>query len=126
MDLGKEKRQHRRLAIRLPLEYHLQGVTGEPKVRTVTKNISTGGVYFELDLLDGMSEPQLNSRLNIDLTVPPGDGHSPYQGRIHSVAEIVRCRKLERPQALKKHPHPRVGIAARFSEPLKLSFPANG
>jgi c-di-GMP-binding flagellar brake protein YcgR len=122
MDYGKDKRQHRRLAIRLPLEYRLQGEGDEPKVRTVTKNISTGGVYFELDLLDGMKEPEVNHQLNIDLTVPPGDGHSPYQGKISSVAEIVRCRKLDRPSALKKHTHPRLGIAARFSKPLRLSF----
>lgn len=92
-------------------------------VRTITGNISTGGLYFEMDLLDeDMPTPQLHSMLNIDLTVPPGDGYFPYEGRVRAAAEVVRCDPA-RPAASRHTETPtRLGIGARFRDPLKLVF----
>ena len=121
--MKQERRQHRRLAIRLPLECYPEDSGPEQAVRTVTGNISTGGLYFELDLLDErVPAPQVHSMVNVEMTVPPGDGHFPYEGRVRTAAEVVRCDRLA--GAVNRQPAapPRVGIGARFREPLHLSF----
>lgn len=91
-------------------------------LRTTTSNICTGGLYFELDLLDGVAAPDVNSRINVELTVPPGDGHFPYQGRVSSVAEVVRRESLPAGDPPAAPGHARLGIGARFTTPLKLVF----
>jgi hypothetical protein len=117
-----ERRQHRRLAIRLPLECHSSLAGGERALRTVTTDISTGGLYFEADLPEGMNPPDANSLVRIELTVPPGAGYSPYEGRVSTVAEVLRSERLK-PKARAGGAGPgRVGIAARFHEPLHLVF----
>lgn len=117
--MQRERRQYRRLAIRLPLEYQTVGQDESQALRTVSGNISTNGLYFEVDLIDGAPVPQLNSVLNVALTIPPGDGYFPYEGRVTGTAEVVRCDTL----APQRHDAPaRVGVGARFREPLKLAF----
>lgn len=110
-----ERRQYRRLPIRLPLECFPAGETREHALRCVTSNISTGGLFFEADLVNGSGPPEVNSMLTVELTVPPGEGHFPYEGRVSSVAEVLRCERLPADR-------PRIGVAARFREPLKLAF----
>jgi hypothetical protein len=106
-----EMRKHRRLDIRLPLEYApaTQGAVGTHSTATV--NVSTGGVYFETD------HPDLGAGdlLNLHLTIPPGGGHFPYQGRISSLGVVVRVNHLS------DNPR-RWGVAAQFRESLKLDF----
>jgi hypothetical protein len=112
----KERREHRRLAIRLPVECSRANSSPGHAWRTATGNISTGGLYFEVDLLEGDAPPEMNALLNVELTVPPGDGHFPYEGRLSSVAEVRRCEVL--PVADTR----RFAIGAQFREPLKLAF----
>ena len=120
--MDEERRQHRRLSIRLPLECCPKDGPKERTMRTVTKDIGTGGVYFEADLLEGMPAPELDSLLDIELIVPPGDGHFPYEGRVTSIAEVVRCEPLEPPPSAGAETPLRAGVAARFKEPLRLAF----
>lgn len=117
-----DRRQHRRLCIRLPLECYGAHQGRERALRTVTTNISTGGLYFEMDLLDGIGRPAPRDLLAVELTVPPGDGHFPYAGRLSSTAEVVRCDPLAPLQNGNATGVPRVGVAARFSEALRLAF----
>ena len=91
-------------------------------MRTVTTNISTGGLYFEVDLLDQVSRPEVHSVLNIELTVPPGNGYFPYEGRVTSAAEVLRRDSLPEPRTAKPDSPTRVGVAVRFRDPLKLVF----
>lgn len=88
----------------------------------MTANISTGGLYFEVDLLDEVPPPEVHSMLNVELTVPPGDGYFPYEGRVTSTAEVLRCDSLREPPTERPGGPARVGVAARFREPLKLVF----
>ena len=117
--LQKERRQYRRLTIRLPMEYS-PATRGEPQaLRTTSSNISTSGLYFEMDLIEGAAIPQVNSVLNVSLTVPPGDGYFPYEGQVTGTAEVMRCDEL----APKRGDTPaRIGVGVRFREPLKLAF----
>jgi hypothetical protein len=102
--------------MRLPLECRMAGVV--QALRTCTRDISTGGVFFELDVPEPVPRPQVGSALNIDVTVPPGPGHSPYRGRILAAAEVVRCDPLGDGNGSGD----RLGIAARFKQPLQLRF----
>ncbi len=120
--MDPERRQHRRLDIRLPLECYPAAADRQLALRTVTTNISTGGLYFEVDLLEGIASPEPRSLLQVELTVPPGDGHFPYQGRLTSVAEVVRCDDLSDGQPPGPNVCPRIGIAAQFRDALKLAF----
>jgi len=110
-----ERRMHRRLEIRLPLEYCLLGDAEGNVCRTVTKNISTGGLYFETD--DEDIRPGMV--LSLGLTIPPGEGHFPYQGRVTGTGEVVRVTPLGEAGPGKPR---RIGVATRFCESLKLSF----
>jgi hypothetical protein len=94
---------------------------GQHPLRSVTSNISTGGLYFEAELSNGFEQPALHSLLTVELTVPPGEGHFPYEGHLKSTAEVTRCERLE-PSANGSARGRRIGIAARFREPLKLAF----
>jgi hypothetical protein len=121
-----ERRKHRRLAIRLPLEYCPKGQGRERPIRAVTANISTGGVYFETDVANGVRHGSLeaplgdDSLLELELTIPPGEGHFPYEGRVRSVVQVVRRDDL--PADASQGRSRRIGVAGRFHEPLKFTF----
>ncbi|MBI4578930.1 MAG: PilZ domain-containing protein [Planctomycetes bacterium] len=115
---GGERRQHRRLAIRLPVDCRIQGLP--QAVRAFTRDISTGGVYFEADLPAGTPRLPPACTLDLTLTVPPGEGHFPYQGRVTGSAELLRCDPLPGPAG--KSGVVRYGLAARFRQPLQMAF----
>ena len=124
-----ERRQHRRLPLRLPLAYR-PADAGRPATRSaetanaytgraVTSNISTMGVYFvsgDASLHEGMA-------LDLRLTVPPAPGVSPYETEVSTAGEIVR---LLRPSSnacpAPNEPAPN-GVAVRFNRPLQYDFP---
>jgi len=58
--------------------------------------------------------------LDIELTIPPGEGYFPYQGRVSSVAAVVRTEKLA--ALAGQISNPRIGVGAAFRESLKLAF----
>ncbi len=106
-----ERRRHRRLDIRLPLDYAPVADGAFGSQHTTTLNVSTGGVLFEAD--DPGLEP--GSLMNLHLTIPPGEGHFPYQGRISTLGVVTRVDPLSDSPA-------RWGVAAQFRESLRLSF----
>ncbi len=114
----QERRDYRRLAIHLPLEFQRAGSLRTNYPPTVTTNVSTGGVCFETSADD----LQPGDELHINLGVPPGDERFPQHGKITALAEILRCRPTE------NHPRPggvvlpRYNVAARFRQGLKLTF----
>ncbi|MBN1344236.1 MAG: PilZ domain-containing protein [Phycisphaerae bacterium] len=107
-----ERREHRRLDICLPIAVSSLDEQQESTPRaTSTINISTGGVYFGTDEPD----PQPGALLSLELTIPPGQGHFPYEGRISGFGVVVRVDELD-------HPSGRWGVAAQFRESPKLFF----
>jgi hypothetical protein len=108
---SSERRQHPRLKIRLPISY--RPVDGRASVfcQDYTTDIATGGIQFLL----GGKEPNPGDRLEMELSVPPGEGHSPYEGRIRGNATVLRCQTWGRG-------HKRWAVAAKFDEPLALEF----
>ena len=74
---AEDRRKHRRLAIRLPVECCPKGESRERAMRAVTSNISTGGVYFEADVQEAggrtVSAPFGEADLlELEMTIPPG------------------------------------------------------
>ena len=115
-----ERRQHRRLPLRLPLAYRRAGIAGGYSGRAVTANISTMGTYFESpapNLHEGMA-------LDLALTVPPAEGISPYVTEISTAGEVVRLIHLPRNKDGDPNAPVRAGVAVRFSRPLQYEFPA--
>ena len=115
---------HHRLAINLPLECSAVGAEEGTAYRTVAINVSSGGLYFEVDC----DEFRKGMLLSMELTVPPGDGHFPYPGRVRGIGEVVRVNKL--PGGGLAGPSEgaraqRFGVATSFRTPLKLVFQAD-
>lgn len=78
---------------------------------TETLNISTGGVYFGTDR-PGLSTGSL---LDMELTIPPGQGHFPYEGRISTRGVVVRVDEL----ADESHEY---AVATQFRESPRFMF----
>ena len=108
-----ERRKHRRLRMALPVEFRRSGELSAGPYRSVARDVSTGGIYFET-MLEDLRKGEL---LDIELTIPPGEGHFPYQGRVSSVAAVVRTEKLA-PLGI-QIANPRIGVAATFRESFK-------
>lgn len=110
-----ERRRAQRLEIRLPVEFRQSRADGVYIVRTLTRNVSSGGIYLELD----SAEFRPGDRLDVELAIPAADGVSPYPGRATSHAEILRVDPLEKRGKLDIR---RYALAARFLEPLRFAY----
>ncbi|MCP4593709.1 MAG: PilZ domain-containing protein [bacterium] len=108
-----ERRKHRRLSIRLPIECVASLGDRRTTVRTVTCDISSGGVCFEVD----SEEYPVGTSLEMEFGVPPGDGHSPYPGRVRGTGTVVRVGQLEDAASTSRY-----RVTAQFSRTLKLVF----
>ena len=123
---ARERRVHRRVSVRLPLECRPRGAPAGRAMRGLTTNVSAGGIYFETELNNSDAKHGAGpgggggALWEMELTVPPGDGHFPYEGRVSAVFEEVRREDLG--GAGKSVGWQRVGIGGRFHAPLKLSF----
>ena len=112
-----EKRVHRRLAIRLPLEYRRRDSGRGSASRTMTINVSTGGVYFETTD-EGI---QVGDALEFELGIPPGDSRFPLPGKIANQGQVVRLVPVSDQQGEPEGPsYPRFGVAAQFQEEFKI------
>lgn len=115
-----DRRRHQRMYIRLPVECRMEAGNAGLVVRTLTQNISTGGMYLALDSADF----QVGDRLSVELTIPARDGVSPYPGRANCTAEVLRVQPIT-PGATPNdatHPPGHVGIATRFLDRLRISY----
>ena len=112
-----EKRAHRRLEIRLPLEYRKRDAGRSNAFRTMTVNVSTGGVYFETtDEALGVGDT-----LEFELGIPPGDSRFPLPGKISTKGKVVRTIAIPGQELNGKIPsYARMGVAARFQEEFKI------
>lgn len=103
-----ERRQHRRMSIRLPVELQAPRASRPHIVRTLTQNVSTGGMYIESDAEDFVA----GEVLDVALTLPAAEGVSSYPTRARTRALVLRVDSLD--------DRSRFGIAARFVERLRM------
>lgn len=103
-----ERRQYRRMNIRLPVELQASRDSRPHIVRTLTQNISTGGLYIESDAEDFVA----GELLDVLLTLPAAEGVSSYPTRARTRAEVLRVDRHD--------DQSRFGFAARFVERLRM------
>lgn len=114
----REKRQYRRLDLRLPLEYYKTDM-GRPGVaRTMTVNVSTGGVYFETTCED----IKTGDSLALEVGVPPGDARFPMHGKFATTGKVVRTEKIHNPATQNQPAFTSLGVASKFQEGFKLTL----
>lgn len=114
----KEKRAHRRVAVRLPLVYRRADSPRANGSTMSTVNVSTGGVYFETTDED----IQPGDALALEFSVPEGDDRFPLHSRIRTIGRVVRTEVLDGDDDADGVPFRRLGIGAQFQEGLKLVF----
>jgi hypothetical protein len=112
-----EKRQHRRLNLRLPLEFDRIEAGRCKTAHTMTENVSTGGIYFETTHEDLNPGEHLALTLNV-----PYDSRFPLQGQISTISKVLRRTRIEGKKSDSSASFTRYGIAVQFQQPLKLSF----
>lgn len=126
-----DRRADRRLEIDFPVAFHpappdaastpAASQTSAPPEREIRSrgtalNVAPGGVYFETED-DSLKSGQL---IELEMTLPPAAGSSPYFGRGAAVAEVLRVVRL--PTLSPPGSAPRFGVAARFRERLRLNY----
>ena len=112
-----ERREHRRLDIQLPIESSRMGISWIKEVNSTTVNISTGGVYFEITKDDF----KVGDQLSMQMSINTDDKRFPKNSKIVTVAEVVRTAVLEKEADKAGTPYMFYGIAAKFSQGLKLT-----
>jgi len=122
--MATDRRHHRRIPLRLKVTCHPAGPEGGDVLRAVTSNVSGGGLMLEVEVTEETTLPEPHSTMKVEISVPPGQGHFPYKGRVSSVAEVLRSEPIAgSPAAPGARSAPRkIGLALRFKEPLKLAF----
>lgn len=109
----KDRRRDRRLGLRLPVQcWHGDRGQGGGRLiaRSVTSDISTGGVRFE----SNSDQIAPGVQLRLVFTIPPDLGHLPYGSELTATAEVLRVQGLDQNGTVTQ-------AAARFVEPLKFN-----
>jgi hypothetical protein len=105
------RRKHDRLALRMDLLCRKIGAEDKYAATGKTKNISTGGVLFEV----GHCPFACDDLLSMELTVPPAAGILNFGGRLTTFARVIRIEPLE----VQSRPA-NFAVAAEFVQSPKL------
>ena len=107
-----ERRKHRRLDLHLPIICRREG--SSRCLTTTTRNISSGGVCFELVTSE---TPAVGGAFEVEISVPRSQaGHGP-DTLINSMGRVCRIEQIDRKSARPTH----LCIAIQFVSPLQLS-----
>jgi hypothetical protein len=111
-----ERRAFVRYPAQLPLEYGPAEDVDPPTYRrTVTQDVSSGGVRF---LSAGLAL-HVGSLLNLRFTAPPGAGHYPAEVDLTGTGRVLRLQ----PAVTDPASPPHISVAAEFTSPLRLAMP---
>lgn len=112
---GTNRRANRRLDVSFPVRCTAEGGHSTISWQAVTRNVSTGGIYFE----SGMTQLAVGQTVTLELFIPPGAGYFPYESKMISRSEVIRIEPLDDADAGADKAS-RVGVAARFVTQLKV------
>lgn len=104
----KEKRRHRRLGLKYNISCRKVGSVGNTSYEGQTKNVSSGGLYFETET----DKFERGNLLQVELSIPPTSGLLEFGGKISGFAKVMRSDSVS----------DRHGVALEFCRPLKLSI----
>lgn len=107
---GKDRRRFRRLKLTVPISRLGNSSPPGPAGPLLTKDISAGGMYFQMPADGGPAE---RSELFFELTIPPGEGYSTSGGRIEGTGQVIRTTRVG---------ENKLCVAVRFTQPLSLNF----
>ncbi len=114
-----ERRAHPRAEIELSVECRLADSPDQPVCRGVSRDVSSGGLYFRTNC-EALTADTL---VDVELAVPPGAGHFSSPGIVRGIGKIVRVDDLSAsPEGGDESPRLRFGVAAKFHQPLALAF----
>ncbi len=118
MNALEDNREYRRLSIKMPFKYQRK-LEGRSAVQHgVTKNISTGGMYFET----AKDTFQPGELLTIELDVSENEGYFPTNSSIQAVGEVVHITPVPDLSSSDNHGYYKNGVGIRFCDSLKLVF----
>ncbi len=109
------RRAYRRLDVSFPVRCTTEGGASTISWQAVTRNVSTGGIYFE----SSMTQLTVGQTLTLELFIPPGAGYFPYESKMVSRSEVIRVEALDDGDGASGRP-PRLGIAVRFVTQLRV------
>ena len=104
--------------MQLPLEYRRPTDIESKMLQSTTKNVSTGGVYFETT----DESLEMGDNLAFELGIPEGDNRFPKNGTISTIGEIVRLAPISNESENQSPTITRYGVAAQFQRGFKLEF----
>lgn len=81
-----EKREHRRLAVKLDLSCRKLGSLQQKVYTGSTVNVSSGGLYFQT----ADDTFRQGNMLKVELSIPPTAGLLEFGGRISGLAKVLR------------------------------------
>jgi hypothetical protein len=110
-----DRRHSRRLDVRWPVRFSIAESIDSPAIGGVTRNVSSGGTYFEC----GAHDCRPGDRLSIELTLPASEGALSREARGHCEADVVRVDPLHRDGEVRPS---RMGVAARFLQSLRIDL----
>ena len=107
-----ERRTDRRLELTFPIEYSVAETSATLLHTGLTRNVSSGGVYFVTD-----SEPHLSigAHLRLRMAVPQRHDTGGPPLALHGEGRVLRIERLPPRQTQPTSSHPRWGIAVMFS-----------
>lgn len=111
-----ERRAHRRLPLRLPLDFRAADDAHAVMTRTSTNNVSTGGLYFQTTAEDISPDQQLQ----LELEIPADRGRFPAAAAISATGRVVRVDCLDSEPHENGCQFARYGVAVEFLEDLRL------
>ena len=114
-----ERRAHPRAQIELSVECRLSESPEQPVCRGISRDVSSGGVYFRTNC----EAVTTDALVDVELAVPPGAAHFSYPGIVRGIGKVVRVDDLSAsPGGGNESEPPRFGVAAQFHQPLALTF----
>ncbi len=106
----QERREFRRLSLRLPVVGTEGGWRVPSSQRLWTRNISAGGMYM---YVPPEHTPEQGVQVSFELNIPPGQGHSSSSGTVRGTGKVLRTEQVGQTRS---------GVAVQFTHPLMLDF----
>ena len=105
------RRKYQRIDKKLNLICRKIGDNSKISYTGYTVNVSTGGLYFEIED-DVFSAGNL---LDVKLSIPPTEGLLEFGGKISGLAKVIRTNHIGEMVPSRKH-----GVAIEFCDSVKL------
>lgn len=119
MSSERDRRQHKRLNLALPIQVRAQDNTGTLFETTFTSNISAGGLYLETSR---WHDPEVDQVVDVSIGVPPVVSDMMPMAKITTSARVARVDEISRAEDADRAARRRQGTALVFCDRLRYSY----